>query len=348
MPIKHVIHMSLSPPQPLLMPVSYENDRLHSRLRQLQDAHYANLQKEIHTKRRKKTCRRTRTVCASYNYSTFTYSCLAHVCDCTVKNVSQTWWGKFVPTMKRCRWSPPSWSRTCEKCSVLLLDVEDGTFCCNNRKWIVTPLPLLPPDLVNVIDNFPSKRQLSSHYRSFNNLFCFTTIGASCGFQHFDTGPTSVAISGCTYHRIFDIANTTHLLHWFLYDSLECEEQGKKFNISLDWTHAFEADIQTVNPYVHSLCCLSTIADSTPCALELMDIGQNSDFAAIFYAVNTISIRLRTVVVWQNSNTVPTSVPIFSQHYEPLQYPLLFLHGTPGWGLTEDTAGHETNTLQLT
>ena len=40
--------------------------------------------------------------------------------------------------------------------------------------------------------------------------------------------------------------------------------------------------------------------------------------------------------------------PIFSRHYEPLQYPLLFPHGTPGWGLTEDAAGHETNTLQLT
>ena len=341
-------HLPFFPSRPPSMPVSRENDRLRSRSRRLQDAHYANLQKETRTKRRKKTCRRTRTVRAPYDYSTFAYSCSAHVRDRTMKDVPQTWWGKFAPTMKRCRWTPPGWSRTCEKCSALLLDGEDGTFCCNNGKWIATPLPPLPAGLANVVDNSPSKRQLSSRSRSFNNLFCFTAIGASRGFQHFDSGPASVAITGRTYHRIFDIADTSHSLHWFLYDSLEREEQGKKFNVPLDWTRAFEGDIQTVNPYIRSLRRLSTVADSTPCALELTDVGQNGDFAAIFHAANTTSIRPRTVVVWQNSNTVPTFVPIFSRHYEPLQYPLLFPHGTPGWGLTEDAAGRETNTLQLT
>ena len=330
------------------MPVSRENDRLRSRTRRLQDAHYAHLQKETRTKRRKTGGRRTRTVRALYNYLTLTFSSSAHVHGRTIKNVPQTWWAKFGPTMKRCRWSPPGWSRTCEKCSALLLDGEDSAFCCNNGKWIATRLPPLPPGLANVVANSPSKRQLSSHSRSFNNLFCFTAIGASRGFQHFDTGPASVAITGRTYHRIFDIADTTHSLHWFLYDSLEREEHGKKFNVPLDWTRAFEDDIQTVNPYVRSLRRLSTVADSTPCALELTDVGQNGDFAAIFHAANTTSIRPRTVVVWQNSNSVPTFVPIFSRHYEPLQYPLLFPHGSPGWGLTEGAAGRETNTLRLT
>lgn len=31
---------------------------------------------------------------------------------------------------------------------------------------------------------------------------------------------------------------------------------------------------------------------------------------------------------------VPRYVHILSRHYEPLQYPLLFPHGTPGWGFS--------------
>jgi hypothetical protein len=84
------------------------------------------------------------------------------------------WWCSFAPAMKRCRRNAPGWSRTCPKCHAPLLDGEDLSFCCNNGKWIATPLPPLPPNVAEIVENSPTKRQLSSRSQCLNNLFCFT------------------------------------------------------------------------------------------------------------------------------------------------------------------------------
>ena len=147
---------------------------------------------------------------------------------------------------------------------------------------------------------------------------------------------------------MFDIADRSHSLHWFLYDSNEREQQGKKFSIPPDWIHALQEDLQVVNPYVRDLRQLHSLPESEPCALELTDVGQNGDFAAILHASNSTSITPRAIVVWRHSEAEPSFVPIYSRHYEPLQYPLLFPHGTPGWGLTETANGQLRNTVTLT
>lgn len=53
------------------------------------------------------------------------------------------------------------------------------------------------------------------------------------------------------------------------------------------------------------------------------------------HGANSQTVNPRNILIWQNGHHLPTFVPILSRHYEPLQYPLLFPHGTPGWGLTE-------------
>ena len=60
------------------------------------------------------------------------------------------------------------------------------------------------------------------------------------------------------------------------------------------------------------------------------------DFAAIMYANNSTDVRPQSVVIWHNSQNNPSFIPIFSRHYEPLQYPILFPHGNLGWGLCSD------------
>ena len=147
---------------------------------------------------------------------------------------------------------------------------------------------------------------------------------------------------------MFDIADSTHSLHWFLYDSQEREQQGEKFNVPSDWIRALNDDLQDVNPYVRDLRQLHSLPESEPCALELSDIGQNGDFAAILHASNSTSITPHAIVVWRHSKNEPTFVPIYSRHYEPLQYPVLFPHGTAGWGLTETPNGGSRNTISLT
>jgi hypothetical protein len=42
-------------------------------------------------------------------------------------------------------------------------------------------------------------------------------------------------------------------------------------------------------------------------------------------------------VFFRKGGLQPRFVPILSCQYEPLQYPLLFPHGTPGWGVLESS-----------
>jgi Helitron helicase-like domain at N-terminus len=250
--------------------------------------------------------------------------------------------------MRRTRWKAPRWRRTCAKCRAFLLDGESVTFCCNKGKWFPPPLPALPPSIENVIENSPSRNTLSSRSRCLNNLFCFTALGATQHFQHFATGLASVAITGRTYHRLFDITDNTHSLHWYLYDSLDRRQHAETLNVPNDWTSAIDNALQSVNPYVRSLRRFSSLPSGTTNALELSDVGSNGDFAAILHAGNSSNIQPRSVVIWQNRAADPTFISIYSRHYEPLQYPVLFPHGTPGWGLSETATGQQINTLPLT
>ena len=250
--------------------------------------------------------------------------------------------------MSRTRWTAPLWNRSCSSCHADLLQGEAASFCCNKGKWIAPELPPIPASLLSALERPPASRHVSARSRALNNLFAFTAIGATQHFQHFDAGPSSVAISGRTYHRIFDISDTKHSLHWFLYDGSERQAQGKTFDVPYQWTSALDSVLQEINPYVHQLRRFSTMPTDASSALELSDVSANGDFAAILHAANSTAVDPRSIVIWHNHNTEPSFIPIFSRHYEPLQYPLLFPHGTPGWGLKEGNNGHLTNCVPLT
>jgi hypothetical protein len=330
------------------MPLTRVTDRRRSRDRRLHNEHYNDVQRASRAQRLSSRAQQADRRSAVLFYRCFTERPTHGVPAHRSFQQGNSWWSRFHGVMKRCRWKAPAWSRTCEKCHAFLMDGEDASFCCNKGKWIAPPLPPLPPKLSNMVEHSTSKRLLSSQSRCLNNLFCFTAIGASKGFQHFNSAPASVAITGRTYHRLFDIADASHTLHWFLYDSLERDKKAKEFKVPSDWTRALNEDLQVVNPYVHNLRMFRTIPEPTPCALELADVGQNGDFAAILHAANSTAVNPRSIVIWRNRDEQPTFVPIFSRHYEPLQYPLLFPHGTAGWGLTPTTSGQYQNTLPLT
>lgn len=107
--------------------------------------------------------------------------------------------------------------------------------------------------------------------------------------------------------------------------------------------------------YCQSLCSsspsiLTTWLDNPEVvtALELSDVTPSGEFAAIMHANNNTNVHPQSVVIWHNSDDDPSYMPIFSWHYKPLQYPLLFSHGTLGWGLSSDKNGHLHKTLPVT
>ncbi|CAG8780044.1 20540_t:CDS:1, partial [Racocetra persica] len=84
-----------------------------------------------------------------------------------------------------------------------------------------------------------------------------------------------------------------------------------------------------INPYVHSLQILKDNPSDTA-FLELQENTSTGEIAAIMHANNIISIQPRSIIIWHYSNLIPKFVNILSSQYEPLQYPLLFSHGTLG------------------
>ncbi|KAF5857812.1 hypothetical protein ETB97_005221 [Aspergillus alliaceus] len=59
--------------------------------------------------------------------------------------------------------------------------------------------------------------QLSRMSRRLNNLFAFSAIGTTGRFVPFH-GLANVVLEGHVYHRLLDVADKDHSMHWFLYD----------------------------------------------------------------------------------------------------------------------------------
>ncbi|EJT96503.1 hypothetical protein DACRYDRAFT_112701 [Dacryopinax primogenitus] len=70
--------------------------------------------------------------------------------------------------------------------------------------------------------------------------------------------------------------------------------------------------------------------------LELPEFTVAGDFAAIMHANNSTLVNPHSILIWRLGDDQPSYISILSQHYELLQYPLLFPHGTLGWGIIEN------------
>jgi len=238
---------------------------------------------------------------------------------------------------------PVVWNSTCPFCGALLLLGESKMFCCNNGARKVLALPPLPDNIRHLLQNPAYASKASDISWLLNYCFCFTAIGVMNGFAHFTSGPHAVAITGRTYHHMLDTESEDHSIHWFLYDEREWERHGAHWGVNIWWIRAFQADLLQVNPYVSALWLFETITPEDTTAIELDQVAASGDFAAIICSSNSCNISPWNIVIWHRHNQQPTFINILSRHYEPLQYPLLFPHGTPGWGL--DTNSNNINGL---
>ncbi|KIJ30533.1 hypothetical protein M422DRAFT_267975 [Sphaerobolus stellatus SS14] len=138
---------------------------------------------------------------------------------------------------------------------------------------------------------------------------------------------------------MLDARRDQGLLRWFLYDENKHKSRGRQHNVPTYWIQQVQADLQEVDPYVQLLRQFCDIEEYGTAALELTERSCNGDFAALLHASNTTNFHPRSILIWHNGNEWPSFISIYSHHYEPLQYPLLFPHGTPGWGLPWEVNG---------
>lgn len=67
--------------------------------------------------------------------------------------------------------------------------------------------------------------------------------------------------------------------------------------------------------------------------LMIQDAGNGHEIAALYHVGNSPMPSPRNVYIRCASDAMPLHINILNSLYEPLQYPLLFPHGSEGWGL---------------
>lgn len=226
----------------------------------------------------------------------------------------------------------------CDTCNVVLLTGEIPGFCCgpNGSKYHdVRPLPPLPDEYYSFI-NDPN---ISKNSRILNLIFSFASLETTHAFPMLSNGPPSfVAIEGKIYHRIRP-NHASSAVKWLLHDGFSLDQTPHphlSIDVPLQWKQAFQSALIHVNPLVASLQNLATLnEDICPHAhIILEDSGTTPEIAAIMSFENTTEsqIRSRQMVISKTSGTT-IQIPTVSRLWEPLAYPLLFPHGTLGWGV---------------
>lgn len=193
---------------------------------------------------------------------------------------------------------------------------ESPGFCCgpNGRRLAdVPPLPPLPPE----IDALGTHRDISSR---------FPDVGAAEAF---------LAIQGRIYHCVRPSA-TNSTVRWLLYDGFMDNVPHSQWAAKLppSWIDAVRNALCRVNPFVKALQQLSLLSAWVPTATLILHDAGVAEVAAIMSYDNTSSgeAAARQLVVCPISRQAQ-SVSTISRLWEPLSYPLLFPHGTLGWGV---------------
>ncbi|EPQ51598.1 hypothetical protein GLOTRDRAFT_17423, partial [Gloeophyllum trabeum ATCC 11539] len=160
--------------------------------------------------------------------------------------------------------------------------------------------------------------------------------------MNFPPGDGMVAVQGKVYHRIRP-GHDSSSIRWILYDGMlkdAAPHASYMEDMLLGWVSAVAKALLRVNPFARALRYLSyipvNICPSAGIALE--DTGTAAEIAAIFVWDNTVmaDIRSRRIIVNREDTSVNIPIPTVSRLWEPLAYPLLFPHGTLGWGVVGD------------
>lgn len=200
---------------------------------------------------------------------------------------------------------------------------------------------------------FINDHRVSSLSRILNLLFSFASLETTQPFPDAAAGgPSFVAIQGKVYHRI----RPTHLdsaVRWLLHDGfLQQNVPHHRYAAAIpaQWINALRIALMRVNSFTRHIRTLTVLTNQLPTAqLVLHDEGSTPEIAAIMVYGNTTerSTHSRDLYICKTSGA-SQKIPTVSRMWEPLSYPLLFPHGTLGWGIPTDSNAATADSCTIT
>jgi len=148
-------------------------------------------------------------------------------------------------------------------------------------------LPPLPAEY----NTFLSDPQISSLFRILNLIFSFASLETTHQFPQINGPPGFFAIEGRVYHQV-RLSHSNSAVHWFLYDGFLHDKILHSQWVALippSWLDTMESALLLHNPFVQSLCYLSSMDPNLcPAAhLTIKDSGTTSEIAAMMNYANT-------------------------------------------------------------
>jgi len=229
--------------------------------------------------------------------------------------------------------------RRCPTCNIQLLTGEKAGFCCGsngNRYSAVQPLPPLPDEF----NAFIESPDISALSRKLNLIFSFAAMESTAAFPA-PGNPSFVAVAGKVYHRVRTGRNDNNAVRWMLYDGFKdaaIPHRSQARDIPSSWIRAVRTSLTNYNPFASTVISLWSLRAQQPlqfgfASIIVQDPGC-AEIAAVMCYENTLrsqisprSLRISTI------NNEPQTIHTVSRLWEPMAYPLLFPHGTLGWGL---------------
>jgi hypothetical protein len=263
------------------------------------------------------------------------------ICVFSVSDTCETWQIRRIKSVDL-RWGTThkNTPHCCPHCHIELLTGEHPGFCCGkNGKYANDPPPL--PNLPAEFDTFLNNPHISAVSRLLNLIFSFAALESSHEFPPLPPGgPSFVAMEGRLYHHV----RPTHqqsAVQWLLYDgfshaSVPHANSPWASKVPSSWIDAVREALSDCNPFVRTLRLLAGM-DPLACPtahIRLGCPGTGNEIAAIMNYDNTTlgELNSRQCLVVRRDGT-NQSVSTISRLWEPLAYPLLFPHGTLGWGV---------------
>ncbi len=230
----------------------------------------------------------------------------------------------------------------CQFCGARLFKEEESRtkWCCGQGSML---FPKAPP----LTAEFYRNEKFLKNIRSYNNLFAFSALGVTGGFQQAPDGmgTSMVKIQGKIYHRIFDVnwsqqgcPNNTEL---YIDDGEKRLSVAKEQKLDESIVKQIQKYLLSVNPLCpvykqlgsHEAENAHIVFQRTSRAQHGPVLGDKPVSGEIAGIIKTHSAKdeSRRVTVWKKNERRPQFVSIFDTCYEPLQYPLIFPHATAGW-----------------
>ena len=221
-------------------------------------------------------------------------------------------------------------TKPCPKCRTRLLNTErNSSWCYLDRQFPSLQLRPYPPS----IDALLSQGRASDISCKLNNLLSFCTIGVHGSFQNLPS-PSTIVSCGRSYHRMLDIERGQYPLRWFLYAAEDRHQTAADIDVGSSIVQQIEQTMHHSNAYMDKFRLLRDQPPGVPSALELKNQPSTcSEIAATIHTNSIANSHPRSVYDWRNHPTPDEEEfeYILSSHYEHLEYPLLFLHTSPGW-----------------